>query len=299
MVFQRIREGALVRALLFGWASSALGLLVVSCEGRSTDDREASSHEASSQVEACSTRTIRMAVASSLREMAVGLVRDFEARDPAIRIEATFGASSAIARQLRFGAPIDLLALADEQIVDSLRERQLIDAESLREIARGRLVLVARTGSPFDSLGVEALRSPELERLALPGVAVPLGRYGRSWLARHALLDPLEGRIVVTENARASLAALSQGHVDLALLYETDSRLDPDLITIHRPQLDEYPEIRYLAARATQAPSCPQIDHVLDGWQTRETRARFEAAGFELPERALETRSASSGSEGP
>jgi molybdate transport system substrate-binding protein len=181
------------------------------------------------------------------------------------------------------GAPIDLLVSADEELVASLAERQLVVRDSLREIARGRLVLVAQIGSPFEVLGLAALRSPELKRLALPSAAVPLGRYGRAWLEGSQSLEGLEGKIVSTENARANLATINQGHVDLAILYESDLRLGRAIRAIHRPEPSEYPPIRYVAVRATRAPSCPEIDRVLEFWQSKRTRSQLAVAGFELP----------------
>jgi molybdate transport system substrate-binding protein len=224
-----------------------------------------------------------MGVASSLREVAQGLALELESLERPVRVVTTFGASSALARQLRMGAPIDLLISADEELVEWLADRQLVVRSSLREIARGRLVLVTRTGSPFETLGVAALRSPRLKRLGLPAAAVPLGRYGRAWLERSQTLEELEGKIVSTENARANLAAINQGHVDLAILYESDLRLGRAIHPIHRPEISEYPPIRYVAVRATRAPSCPEIDRVLGFWQSQSTRRQLAVAGFELP----------------
>jgi molybdate transport system substrate-binding protein len=224
-----------------------------------------------------------MGVASSLREIALELAQELESQRPPLRVETTFGASSLLARQLRMGAPIDLFVSADADLVDALADRRLVVRDSLREIARGRLVLVARSGSSFEALGSMALRSPRLKRLGLPASAVPLGRYGRAWLSGNQSLEGLEGKIVLTENARANLAAIDQGHVDLAILYESDLSLGRAIDPIHRPELSEYPPIRYVAVRTTRAPSCSEIDRVLELWQSESTRRRLEDAGFELP----------------
>lgn len=230
-----------------------------------------------------------MAVASSLREVAIALEADLRAERPSIRVESSFGASSALARQLELGAPIDLLVSADAELVAALAERGVVVSDSLREIAHGRLVLVTRAGSPFDgssAAALAALRSPELERLGLPSAAVPLGRYGRAWLEGRGLLEMLEGRIVSTENARANLAAAEQGLVDLAILYESDLRRASTLRPIFFPDPAHHPPIRYVAARATHAPDCPEIHRVLEAWQSERSRSRLEAEGFLLPTEA-------------
>jgi len=279
MIGRRIRRNLLARRLAaIAALLSGLGLAGTGCERH-----EADGDDPSRKLSVCGQGPIRTGVASSLHEIALDLARDLAAERPPLRVEASFGASSALARQLELGAPIDVLVSADERIVAALTERGLLVSTSIREIARGRLSLVTRTGSAFAGLGIEALRSPLLERLAVPGAAVPLGRYGRAWLEERGLLDELKGRIVATENARATLAALEQGHVDLALLYETDLRLGRALQPIHRPDPKAYPEIRYEVARASRSAGCAEIDRVLEAWQTQATRARLLLAGFELP----------------
>ncbi|MEE8165431.1 MAG: molybdate ABC transporter substrate-binding protein [Myxococcota bacterium] len=271
--------GALqIRVLALTWGIAVSGLALGGCD---ETGREAASRRV--ERNPCRERPVRMGVASSLREIALDLALRFESLQPPVRVETTFGASSALARQLRMGAPIDLLVSADEELVRSLADRRLVIRDSLREIARGRLVLVTRTGSPFETLGLAALRSPRLKRLGLPAAAVPLGRYGRAWLERSQSLEGLEGKIVLTENARANLAAIDQGHVDLAILYQSDLRLGRAIHPIHRPELSEYPPIRYVAVRATRAPSCSEIDRVLEFWQSQSTRSHLVVAGFELP----------------
>jgi molybdate transport system substrate-binding protein len=223
-----------------------------------------------------------MGIAASLRDVALALVEELEAREPARRIFVSFGASNALARQVELGAPIDVLVSADEQIVRSLADKGIVEPESIVEIARGRLVLAMPSGSPLEKLGLDALRSTNLERLGLPSAAVPLGRYGRAWLEGQGLFEGLEGKILPTENARANLAALARGHVDLAIVYATDMRPYPSLQAIHRPAPETYPPIRYVVARVSRAPACREIDEVLKAWQSSTMKTQLAAAGFEV-----------------
>ena len=64
----------------------------------------------------CSGRSVRMGVASSLREVARPLREELLARDEPIDVEMIFGASSTHARQLALGAPMraeDILVSLD------------------------------------------------------------------------------------------------------------------------------------------------------------------------------------------
>ena len=228
-------------------------------------------------------------MAASLREIGLALANDLAGADPITRVETSFGASSALAYQIRLGAPLDVLVSADDQIVDALVAEDHLAADSVRELARGAIVLAAVAGSPSASQGLEALRSPALRRLGLPHEAVPLGRYGAAWLRELGDYEQLDGRIVRTEDARANLAALEQGHVDLALLYRTDLLRARGLTEIARPRGGDRPAVRYIAARRPQSRGCAEVDRVLEELFGEATRARLDAAGFDPPTRPAPT----------
>lgn len=232
----------------------------------------------------CSDRIIRMGVASSLREVALSLRQELLTRNEPVAVEMIFGASSALARQLVLGAPMDVFVSADAEIVDDLVRRGLLTADSTLEFARGRLSLVANAKWLSDNPGVDVLDSLHLKRIAIPSAAVPLGRYARFWLEKTGRLDQLQGKIVVTEHARATLSAVDAGHVDAAIVYASDARLAHSAIALAQIEPSEYPPIRYVAARVAATTTCPSIDAAIDealaAWTSPATSERLASIGF-------------------
>lgn len=222
-----------------------------------------------------------MGVASSLREVALRLVDELALEAPALAVAVSFGASSTLARQLELGAPIDLLVSADAELVDRMVAKGVLDGDSAREIARGRLVLVARSDSALLAAGLEALVHPDMKRLGLPGESVPLGGYGRAWLRSQDRIEELRGKIVETGDARANLRALEAGHVDLAILYASDAQRSSDTRVVHSPAEADYPAIRYVAAIAADRSRCPGPLRVLETWQSSATKRSLTEQGFE------------------
>lgn len=228
----------------------------------------------------CLERSVRMGVASSLREVALSLRQTLLERDDPVDVEMIFGASSTHARQIALGAPMDLLVSADAAIVDDLVQRGLLTPDSILEFARGRLVLAASANWQSPIPGIGALDSRELNRIAVPSAAVPLGRYVRHWLEKQGRLEQLEGKIVTTEHARATLSAVDAGHVDLAIVYESDARLAHRAVLLAIIEPSDYPPIRYVAARVAAAPACPSIDEALVAWANPTTSERLAELGF-------------------
>ena len=203
--------------------------------------------------------------AASLREPVEWLAEAQRRAHPETVLRVSFGASSTIAAQIRLGAPVDAFLSANRALVDDLILRERVDAEDVFEFARNGLVVIAPARSVASFADPSALRAPTIERIALPAVAVPLGRYARAWLDASGLLDAVSDKIVVTEHARSTLAAVDAGHADVGIVYATDARTSDRSRVVYVIPESMAPEIAYYAARTRT------------GRQNRATRA-FVAA---------------------
>ena len=140
----------------------------------------------------------------------------------------SFAASSALARQIEAGAPADLFVSADEEWMNYLAQRRLIQPRTRSLFLTNSLVLVAPAASRI-SLRIaprfplsRALGSGRLA-MADPN-AVPAGKYGREALTRLGVWPSVAHRIAAAENVRAALALVSRGEAPLGVVYATDAR---------------------------------------------------------------------------
>jgi len=224
---------------------------------------------------------IVVAGAVSLRAPLQEIVRRYEATRPGVRLVLTSGASSFLAAQLRAGAPIDLLVAADTRIVDDLVSEGLVNASDRQTLATNRLVAMARPGLSPSPTNAAALATPGIRRIAMPDGAVPVGRYAREWLARRGLLDRLAPRFVLTEHARATLAAVDAGHADVALVYATDARLARHATIAFEIPAAEQPRIVYGVALVRDA--APEAAGFFSWLASPTARQILQRAGFGAP----------------
>ena len=225
-----------------------------------------------------------VAAAISLQAPLSEAGRRYESRHPDTRVYITFGASSALAAQVRAGAPIDVLVSAAERIVDSLEQAGSVAASSRFAIARNRLVVVV----PEDEAGLaierpQDLLAPEVATIAIPIAAVPLGGYAREWLHGHGLLDALAARIVPTPHARATLAAVEQRHADAAIVYATDAPLAHGARIAFEIPDAEQPAIRYVAVAVADSRRPALAAGFLAFLRSEDGAQPFVDAGFALP----------------
>ncbi|HEX9407522.1 MAG TPA: molybdate ABC transporter substrate-binding protein [Thermoanaerobaculia bacterium] len=155
---------------------------------------------------------LQVAAAASLQDALREIGANYE-KQTHERVSFAFGASNILAMQIRAGAPVDVVLLADEPTMDKIAD--LIAARE--DLLSNELVVVSR----------EPLRDLlSVNRLALGDPnAVPAGVYAREYFQQHGMWEALRPKVIPMDNVRAALAAADNGSVDAAVVYRTDALL--------------------------------------------------------------------------
>ncbi len=177
-------------------------VLLIGC--RSTSERE----------------VVVVLAAASLRESFTAIEAAFEAEQPRIDIELSFGGSQLLATQILEGARVDVFASANPEQLDRVAaERALVGR---RHFTSNRLVLAVPRGGEVASL--EQLDDAGV-RVVLAGEAVPAGKYAREALQQLGLADGVLANVVSNElDVRGVVGKLLAGEADAGIVYATDLR---------------------------------------------------------------------------
>lgn len=167
-------------------------------------------------------------------------------------VRLSFGASSAMARQIEKGAPADVFLSADLEWMDWLAERKLIVAASRRNLLSNQLVLIAPAVSKTTlkiSQGMPLAKALGEGRLAVADTtAVPAGKYAKASLTALGVWDSVADRLLPGENVRAALAYVSRGEAPLGIVYATDAKADPKVKVVGVFPAASHPPIVYPGA---------------------------------------------------
>ncbi len=224
----------------------------------------------------------RIFAAASLQTALTKIAADY--RGPGAPLRPSFGASSAMARQIAQGAPADLFISADSDWMDWLGQRRLIAAGTRRNLLSNRLVLIAPKGSTVSLKIAPAMPLAAAlggGRLAIADpVSVPAGKYGKAALMKLGVWDSVAGRLAPAENVRTALAYVARGEAPLGIVYATDAHAEPKVRVLGTFPQGTHPRILYPAAltRATPAGRA-----VLDYLAGPKAMAVFAAEGFLRP----------------
>ncbi|MDB5742977.1 MAG: modA [Polaromonas sp.] len=176
---------------------------------------------------------LTVSAASSLTQAFREIAQGYQARFPDARVVLNFGASGALLQQIAKGAPVDVLASADQETMDMAEKQGLVARGERRNFVRNRLVLVVPVGSPLVVRGLQDLGQPALGRIAIGNPAsVPVGRYSRQALEAARLWPVVQARAIMTQNVRQALDYVARGEVDAGFVYATDAALMPGKVKV-------------------------------------------------------------------
>jgi molybdate transport system substrate-binding protein len=194
-------------------------------------------------------------------------------------VRFNFGASGTLARQIKEGAPADLIISADELRVDQLEKAGLLLPGTRKTILANQLVIVValENGAPVAALA--DLAKPEVRRVAIGEPStVPVGTYTKEYLQKLGLWTQVTGKSVPLDNVRAVLAAVESGNADAGFVYRTDALISKEVRIAVLVPLADGPKITYPVAvvRNTKTPEAAKAFAVfLAGPEAQKIFAKF------------------------
>ena len=200
-------------------------------------------------------------------------------------LRCNFGASGALARQIKEGAPADVIFSADELRVEQLEKAGLLLPGTRKIILANTLVLVvaADGGAPVTTLA--DLTRADIHRVAIGEPAtVPAGTYAKEHLEKLGLWQPLLPKLVPLDTVRAVLAAVEEGNAEAGFVYQTDALISKKVKIAVAVRRDEGPKITYPVAVLKDARS-PEAARALVAFLAGpEAQKVFAKFGFLPPD---------------
>lgn len=195
-----------------------------------------------------------------------------------------FAASSTLARQIEAGAPVDLYVSADLKWMDYLADRHLIQAPTRRELLSTDLVLIAPASAPAPQVRMTRdfpIATAFRGKLCTGDTAVvPVGIYAKQALQSLGWWQPLQGRIVGTDNVRSALAFVERGECALGIVYATDARISDQVRIVATFPADTHPPVTYSFALLDHAR--PEAIRFYAMLRSPAAAATFERYGFRV-----------------
>jgi len=226
--------------------------------------------------------------AASLQNALDELNKSFAAKHPS-QVVASYAASSALAKQIEAGAAADIFISADRDWMKYVADKQLIVADSNKDLLGNQLVLVSKAD---DTTALKLAPGADLagalgsSHLAMGEVkSVPAGKYGKAALEKLGLWDSVQSKVAGADNVRAALKLVALGEAKFGIVYASDAKVEKQVRVVDTFPEDSHPAIVYpaaitKAAAARQDGGADLAKAYLDYLRSDEASAVFSKYGF-------------------
>ena len=197
------------------------------------------------------------------------------------KVYYNFEASTTLQRQLEKGASADIFISASPRQVVALETNGLLEAGSRHDLLTNRLVLVSDETAGLSVKTPDSLAMPDISRIAIghPNI-VPAGTYAKEALTYFGLWETLHPKLIFGLDVRATLAYVTAGNVDIAIVYKTDTTLTEDIKVLYELPPEAYTLIVYPAVVMKDSPRKQLARRFITYLQSMESGKIFEKHGF-------------------
>ena len=235
---------------------------------------------------AAESRDVLVFAAASLKNALDDVAAQYQ-HETGKQATISYGASSALAKQIEAGAPADIFISADLDWMDYLAKQKLIEPKSRKNLLGNALVMVAPKDSRVELEIAPGFPLAELlagGKLAMGDTsAVPAGKYGKAALENLGVWAAVEHSIAQAENVRAALLLVARKEAPLGIVYRSDAEAEPKVRIVGTFPDDSHPPIVYpaaLVAGSTSAAAAAFLAYI----ELAKARPLFERQGFTVLE---------------
>jgi molybdate transport system substrate-binding protein len=203
-------------------------------------------------------------------------------------VKASFGSSSTLAKQIENAAPASVFISADEQWMDYLDKRKLLEPGTRADILGNALVLITPKEGAAPKHVPIGPNFPLAQLLGDGRLAVgdpshvPAGLYAKAALEKLGVWESVKGKLAAAQDVRAALAFVERGETPYGIVYATDAIATSKVWEVGIFPDSSHPPITYPAALIA-GHATPEAKAFLEFLKGPEATAIFAKAGFRKP----------------
>lgn len=224
---------------------------------------------------------LNISAAVSLKDALAEIQKNYQAKNPNVKLVYNLGASGSLQQQIEQGAPADIFISAAPKQMNDLEAKNLINKPTRKNLVENKLVVVVPKESKLNITKYEDLTQEAVKKVAVGETAtVPAGQYAQQVLQKLGLWDKIKDRIVFAKDVRTVLAYTETGNVEAGIVYKTDAvSSDKVKVAAVAPEGSHQP-IVYPVAVIAGSKQQKAAEAFIEYLYTDESKAVFEKNGF-------------------
>jgi molybdate transport system substrate-binding protein len=221
--------------------------------------------------------------AASMTDVLTEFEQMYEAENENIDLTLTFASSGALQSQIEEGAPADIFMSAAQKQMKALEEKDLILADTKKNLLLNKVVLIAPADSKLGLTSFEDLTKDEVKKIGLGDPAsVPVGQYSEEIFTTLNILDAVTPKAVYGSSVRDVLTWVESGETDCGVVYSTDAATTDKVSVVCQAPEGSHKTVSYPVAVLKSSKNADAAKAFLDYISTDDAAKVFEKYGFEM-----------------
>lgn len=225
--------------------------------------------------------TLLIAAASSLEySLSEELIPLFEKENPGIKVEGSYDSSGKLQTQIEEGMDADLFMSASTKQMTSLKEKSLIDADSVVELLENKIVLITSADNKDKLTKFEDILNAKIVALGDPE-SVPIGQYAKEALTTLGFWEEIMSKASFGTNVTEVLNWVAEGSADAGIVYSTDAATTDKVTVIgEAPEGSLAKKVIYPVAVVSASTKKEAASKFIEFLKSDEAMRIFEKYGF-------------------
>ncbi|MFD3158329.1 molybdate ABC transporter substrate-binding protein [Haloimpatiens sp. FM7330] len=229
------------------------------------------------------TKEITISAAASLKEPIEEIKNVFE-KEKNIKLNINIGSSGALQKQIEQGAPVDVFISASKKQMNALKEKDLIDKNSEKDMFTNSLVLIVSNSYKKDIKSIDKLKGKDIKIAIGETSTVPAGQYAKEALQNLKYWNEFNNKFVYAKNVKAVLNYVEKGEAEAGIVYYTDAvNLKNSYVAYKVPQ-SSHKEIIYPSAILSQSKNKELSNEFIKYLNNKKCRDILKKYNFEVKE---------------
>lgn len=187
---------------------------------------------------------LNISAAASLKEAMTDIQAEFKKVKPNVTLTVNYGASGSLQQQIEQGAPCDIFISAGQSQMKALKDKTLLQDDTVKDLVKNDLVLVGPKDTTITS--VSELNTDKVKKIAVgEPKSVPAGKYADEVFTSLGIKDAVNSKLVFAKDVKEVLAWSTSGNAEVGFVYKSDALSSPNSKIIETIAADKHSPITY------------------------------------------------------
>jgi len=226
---------------------------------------------------------LNISAAVSLKDALTEIQKNYEAKNPNIKLTYNLGASGGLQKQIEQGAPADIFISAAPKQMNDLEAKNLVNKSTRKNLVENKLVIIVPKSATNNITRYEDLAKNEVHKISIgETTTVPAGQYAQEVLKKLGIWDKIQDKTVLAKDVRTVLTYVETGNVEAGIVYKTDAASSDKVTIVATAPEGSHQPILYPVAVLSATKQPKAAEDFLTYLTTPECKTIFEKYGFTM-----------------